>query len=75
MDNVPLAIDYELVRGVDRSILSILNCGLGISGPDGLRICTELAQENPGVANRRKEYTKKLERLNIASEELLKIGL
>jgi hypothetical protein len=41
-DNVPLAIDHELVRGVERGILSIMNAGLGINGPDGLRICKEL---------------------------------
>jgi hypothetical protein len=74
-DNVPLAIDHELVRGVERGILSIMNAGLGINGPDGLRICKELAQESPNVSNRREELTKKLERLSIASEELLKIGL
>lgn len=74
-DNIPLAIDHELVCGVERSILSILNTGLGINGPDALKICKELAQENPSVANRREEFTKKLERLSIASEELLKIGL
>jgi Dynamin GTPase effector domain len=72
---VPLAIDHELVCGVERSVLSILNTGLGINGPDGLRICKELAEEKPNIANRREEFTKKLERLTVASEELLKIGL
>lgn len=51
-----------------------MNTGLGINGPDGLRICKELAQESPNVVNRREEFTKKLERLNMAREELLKIG-
>jgi len=75
VDNVPLAIDHELVRGIERDLLSILNTGLGINGPDGFRICKELAQENPSVAHRREELTKRLERLNVASQELLKVGM
>lgn len=72
---MPLAIDHELVRGIERSVSSILNTGLGINSTDGLKICRELAQESHTVANRREELTKKLARMNIASEELLKIGL
>lgn len=74
-DNIPLAIDHELVRGITRNILSILNTGLGINGRDGLRICKELAQENPRVSSLREELRKKLERLDDASQELLKVGL
>ena len=74
-DNVPLVIDHELVRGIERSVLSILNTGLGINGPDGLKICKDLAQESHSVANRREELTKKLDSMDIASEELLKLGI
>ena len=74
-DNVPLVIDHELVRGSERSVLSILNTGLDINGTDGLRICRELAQESHAVANRREELMKKLERTSFTSEELLKIGV
>jgi len=74
-DNIPLAIDHELVRGVTRDILSTLNAGLGINGPDGLRICKELGQENPRFSNLREELRKKLERLDGASQELLRVGL
>ncbi|KAF8991460.1 P-loop containing nucleoside triphosphate hydrolase protein [Cyathus striatus] len=73
-DNVALAIDYELVRGVNRDILKTLHTGLGINGPDGHRICKELAQESLNVSDRREELGKKLERLNTASEQLLHIG-
>ncbi|CAK5274279.1 unnamed protein product [Mycena citricolor] len=38
-DNVPLAIDYELIRAVGRDLLPTLYSGLGINGPEGLRIC------------------------------------
>ncbi len=74
-DNVPLAIDHELVRGAERGALQMLYTSLGINGPDGLHICQELAQENPHIADRRVELLKKLERLEHASRELLSLGM
>ncbi len=73
-DNIPLAIDHDLVRGVDRGLLGTLSERLGIYGSNGQDICKELAQESPQVAGRREELTKKLERLQTASEELMKTG-
>lgn len=70
-DNVPLAIDYDLVRGVDRGLLATLSERLGIYGSNGKDICEELTQESPQVAGRREELMKKLERLQSASEELM----
>ena len=70
-DNIPLAIDHELVRGAERDVLQALITGLGINGPNAQRICRELAQENPSVASRREELTKKLERMQVASRQLL----
>ncbi|KAF7366190.1 hypothetical protein MVEN_00496000 [Mycena venus] len=74
-DNVPAAIDHELVRGVGRELLPTLYKGLGINGSDGLRICRELAQESPSVAGKREELLKRLERLETASRELVTVGL
>jgi hypothetical protein len=74
-DNVPLAIDHELVRGVGRELLPSLHAGLGINGPEGMRICRELAQESPSVAGKREELLKRLERLETASRELVRVGL
>ncbi|KAJ7128249.1 P-loop containing nucleoside triphosphate hydrolase protein [Mycena filopes] len=74
-DNVPAAIDHELVRGVGRELLPTLYSGLGINGPEGLRICRELAQESPSVAGKREEFVKRLERLETASRELMRVGL
>ncbi|KAJ6458250.1 P-loop containing nucleoside triphosphate hydrolase protein [Mycena sanguinolenta] len=74
-DNIPLAIDHELVRGVGRELLPTLYRGLGINGPDGVRICRELAQESPSVAGKREELLKRLERLETASRELVTVGL
>jgi hypothetical protein len=73
-DNVPLAIDFELVRGAERGALQTLYTNLGINGSDGLHICQEFAQESPHIADRRVELLKKLERLEHASLELLSLG-
>lgn len=74
VDNIPLAIDHELVFGIERGVLQTLYDGLGINGPDCHRICREFSQESPSVAGRREELMKKLERLEIASKELLHMG-
>ncbi|KAJ7779480.1 P-loop containing nucleoside triphosphate hydrolase protein [Mycena maculata] len=74
-DNIPLAIDRELVRGVGRELLPALYSGLGMNGTDGVRICHELAQESPSVAGKREELLKRLERLETASRELVRVGL
>ncbi|KAJ6598572.1 P-loop containing nucleoside triphosphate hydrolase protein [Mycena sp. CBHHK59/15] len=73
-DNIPAAIDHELVRGVGCDILATLYIGLGINGPDGLCICREFAQEHANVARRREEFLKRLERLDTASQELIRVG-
>ncbi|KAF9258362.1 hypothetical protein L218DRAFT_735587 [Marasmius fiardii PR-910] len=72
-DNVPLVIDYELIRGLERDLLPILFAGLGIHGQDGPEICREFAEENPSVADTREALSKKLERLQVASLELTKL--
>ncbi|KAJ7064490.1 P-loop containing nucleoside triphosphate hydrolase protein [Mycena amicta] len=74
-DNIPLAIDYELVRGVGRDLLPLLYNNLGVGGKEGDRICRELVQESPSVANKREELTKKMERLETASQELVRIEM
>ncbi|KAJ3504231.1 hypothetical protein NLJ89_g8043 [Agrocybe chaxingu] len=74
-DNVPLAIDLELVRGVERDVLAALYTNLGVNGADGHRICKEFAQESPQISDRRAELLKKLERLEYASGELLSLGI
>ncbi|KII95434.1 hypothetical protein PLICRDRAFT_25913 [Plicaturopsis crispa FD-325 SS-3] len=75
MDNIPLAIDRELIRGLERDLEQALYKGLGVSGPDGHRVCTELVQEHPSISVRREELKNKWERLNTASHELVNIGI
>ena len=52
-------------------MLKELYLKLGVNGEDGARICRELAQESPQVADKRADLLKKLERLEIASVQLL----
>ncbi|KAJ3565327.1 hypothetical protein NP233_g7701 [Leucocoprinus birnbaumii] len=73
-DNVPMAIDRELVWGVERNVLPLLWNGLGLNSLDAHRICKEFAQESSAIANRREELTKKLQRLEEASQQLLQVG-
>lgn len=73
-DIVPLAIDRELVRGAASDVLRVLYGSLGVNGLEGTRVCRELAQESPQVADKRVDLKKKLERLESAREELLSIG-
>ncbi|KAF9558114.1 hypothetical protein CPC08DRAFT_639388 [Agrocybe pediades] len=73
-DNVPLAIDQELVCGVEVGLLNVLYDQLGINTSEGQEICKDLAQESPQIADRRADLKKKLERLEIAQKELLAIG-
>ncbi|KAF9479081.1 hypothetical protein BDN70DRAFT_921462 [Pholiota conissans] len=70
VDNVPLAIDAELVRGVEKDIMTVLYTKLGINGPTGDAICKDFAQEERKVAERRRELTTKLTRLESARGEL-----
>ncbi|KZT22318.1 hypothetical protein NEOLEDRAFT_1171464 [Neolentinus lepideus HHB14362 ss-1] len=72
-DIVPLAIDCELVRGLETGLEQALLKGLGIGRPEGARICRELTQEETGLSVRREELVKKLERLESAKAELLGI--
>jgi hypothetical protein len=70
-----MAIDHELVFGVERDIQSALHKGLGITGPNAFQIARELVQEPPNISARREELQKKLERLNTARMELLHVGI
>ncbi|PPQ94528.1 hypothetical protein CVT25_012429 [Psilocybe cyanescens] len=75
MDNVPLTIDLDLVCGIKQDVLVVLYTSLGINGQDGHQICKELVQESPQVADKRADLQKKLERLEVASRELLLLGV
>ncbi|KZT04838.1 uncharacterized protein LAESUDRAFT_760851 [Laetiporus sulphureus 93-53] len=77
VDYVPMAIDHELVLGLDRDgrLESILLKELGITGPEGTRRCKEYLQEPHSVVMRRQELRKRWERLNSANKELVELWL
>ncbi|KAH9924573.1 P-loop containing nucleoside triphosphate hydrolase protein [Fomitopsis serialis] len=74
-DNVPNAIDHELVLGLNRgkALDAVLRKELGVSGPDGYRLCAEYLREDGNVAARREELRNKRERLNKARKELMRL--
>ncbi|KAH9915501.1 P-loop containing nucleoside triphosphate hydrolase protein [Fomitopsis serialis] len=77
VDYVPMAVDRELILGLDMdgALESVLLKGLGITGPDGPRRCKEFLQEPPNVVTRRQELQKRWERLDTAKKELMDIWL
>lgn len=74
-DNVPLAIDQEFIKGVERGLEEVLYSGLKLNGPDGHKVARELVQEPSGIAAQREQLQKKLSRLNTARDELLHVGI
>ena len=76
-DNVPMALDHELILGLDkeRGLENALLVGLGVTGPDGHRRCKEYLQEPPQVIAQRERLQEKLRRLEAAKKELLDIWM
>ncbi|TCD65552.1 hypothetical protein EIP91_002516 [Steccherinum ochraceum] len=76
-DNIPNAIDYELVLSLDRdrALYNAILKGLGITGAQGFQKCKDFLQEPPNLVARREELQKKVERLQTAKRELLDVFL
>lgn len=74
-DMVPMAIDQELLRGLDwdRGLYSTLTKRLEITGAGSLDKAKEYLQEPPDVVSRRENLLKKRERLQFAKRELQSI--
>ena len=74
-DLVPMAIDQELLRGLDwdRGLQPTLAKGLGITGPGSLDKAKEYLRELPDIKSRRESLQKKRERLQAAKRELQSI--
>ncbi|KAH9917091.1 P-loop containing nucleoside triphosphate hydrolase protein [Amylocystis lapponica] len=77
VDYVPMAIDYELVLGLDRNgaLENQLLKGLGITGTEGSRRCKDLLEEPPNIVMRRQDLEKRWERLDTAKKELMDVWL
>jgi hypothetical protein len=70
---VPLAIDHEMVRGLEKGMEYAMRDGLNLTGPDAQSRCQMMVQEPSTVASRRTDLQKKLDRLHAASLELRKL--
>ncbi len=73
-----MAIDYELVLGLDRgqALEKALRNGLGIGrAEDAVAQCAEFIKEPRLVAERRGELLKKRERLETGRQQLLEAFL
>lgn len=73
VDNVPMAIDEALVRGITTDLETVLFNGLRVNGPNGYANCKRLLQEPTDTSERRNEYQKRRERLQLARQELLEV--
>jgi len=71
VDHVPMAIDYELVRGGKIDVVRLLWTKLELDGKDAHERCKDFAQEAAQIADRREELQKKLERLTEAIKHLI----
>lgn len=69
-DNIPLAIDQGLVRGLENGLEKALRDGIDFGSPDVVARCQSLLQEPPDVISHRNELKKKVERLVSARQEL-----
>ncbi|PPQ82662.1 hypothetical protein CVT24_004200 [Panaeolus cyanescens] len=70
VDNVPMGVDFALVKGVERGLHEALVDGLVIDGPDGEQFVRSLAAEGPCVTESCNTLMNKCKRLEAAIEEL-----
>ncbi|KAI0692158.1 P-loop containing nucleoside triphosphate hydrolase protein [Cytidiella melzeri] len=77
VDNVPNAIDYDIILGInrDRRLEDALYKGLGITGADAGKRCSDYLAEPPQIVTRRRDLQKRRERLESAKKELMDLWL
>lgn len=68
VDNVPMALDFELVQGVGRDLFRVMAYGLGVVGENASAQgkCREWTGEQPEMTEKRAQLKKKVERLREA---------
>jgi hypothetical protein len=69
IDNVPKAVDEELVLGVAKDLQKALMSGLGLDSPEAHERCASYLAEPPRIAERRKRTMARKNRLMLAREE------
>ena len=73
VDNVPKAIDEELVLGIVKGLHDVLMSELGIDSPDVHERCARYIAEHPRIAEKRDRLSARKDRLDRAIEELRNI--
>jgi hypothetical protein len=71
VDNVPKAIDEQLVLGIARGLQDALATGLGLDSHDAHERCAKLLAESPRIAEKREKLVARQKRLLAAQDELL----
>lgn len=71
IDNVPKAIDEQLVLGIARGLQDALATGLGLDSHDAHERCAKLLAEPPRIAEKREKLVARQKRLLAAQDELL----
>ncbi|KAG9308178.1 P-loop containing nucleoside triphosphate hydrolase protein [Chiua virens] len=72
-DMVPMAIDHEMVLGIQKGIDKAIQEGLEITGPNGYERCKGMLEERIGVVTARQEILEKMKRLRAARQELKRL--
>ncbi|KAF8551404.1 hypothetical protein OG21DRAFT_1478160 [Imleria badia] len=73
VDLIPMAIDHEIVLGVQQGIDKALQEGLQITGPDGYNRCKGMLEERISIVTTRHEILEKMQRLQAARQELRRL--
>ena len=70
---VPMAIDHEIVLGVQQGMDKALQEGLQITGPEGYNRCKSMLEERINIVTTRQETLEKMQRLQAARQELRRL--
>ncbi|KAI9508380.1 P-loop containing nucleoside triphosphate hydrolase protein [Russula earlei] len=73
VDNVPKAIDEQLVRGIIHNLQDALTTGLGLDSHDAREKCAKWLAEPARVAEKREKLSARQTRLLAAKDELLNV--
>jgi Dynamin GTPase effector domain len=71
VDNVPKAIDEQLVLGISRGLQDALATGFGLDSHDARERRVKLLAEPPRIAEKREKFIARQKRLLAAQDELL----
>jgi len=73
VDNIPMIIDYELLKGFDRTLTKAMFQGLQVAGRDAQERAMGYLQEDPNVIRRREALEQDLEKFEAALADLQNI--